>query len=254
MYLNNGQSLKPIRPQPASSGMVTVYAIAYNEELLIQFMIDHYRERFQGCRIIVYDNMSSDNTIKIALANNCEIIPYDTNNQLQDSRYIEIKNNCWKDALTDWVLMCDLDELLDINEAELKVEEKLGTTLIRSEGYDMINMKDNNSDIRSMKYGVKSPMIGKIFLFNKKFIKEINYGPGAHECKPKGAIRYSKKMYRMYHYASINPDLTIEKFKIYKKRLSQDNIKNGWGSQYFMTPEEIRQEYAEERSKVVRVR
>jgi len=233
--------------------MITVYTITYNEEILIQFMIDHYRERFPGCRIVVYDNMSTDNTVKIALANDCEIVPFDTHNEFQDRRHMEIKNNCWKDAKTDWVLMCDLDELVDIHEAELKIEEKLGTSMIRCETYDMINMK-NNLNIHGMKYGVKSPMPGKAFLFNKRFIKEINYGPGAHICNPKGTIAYSKKMHRMYHYASVNEDLTIEKFKEYRKRLSPENIKNGWGSQYFMTSEEIRQEYAEERKKAVRIR
>ena len=113
--------------------MITIYTITYNEGLLIQFMIDHYRERFPGCRIVVYDNISTDDTVKIALANGCEVIPYDTGGQLQDSRYIQIKNNCWKDAKTDWVLVCDLDELLDIDEAELRREESLGTTMVRCE-------------------------------------------------------------------------------------------------------------------------
>src|SRR3990167_11265325 len=100
--------------------MITVYTITYNESLLIQFMIDHYRSRFPDCRIVVYDNISTDDTVKIALANGCEVIPYDTNGQIQDSHYIQIKNNCWKDAKTDWVLICDMDELLDINTAQLK--------------------------------------------------------------------------------------------------------------------------------------
>lgn len=233
--------------------MITVYTLAYNEELLIQFMIDHYRERFPGCRIIVNDNMSTDDTVKIALDNDCEVMPFDTDNQFTDRRHMDIKNSCWKDALTDWVLMCDLDELLDINEAQLKTEENLGTSMIRCEGYDMINMEDN-LDIAGMKYGVKSPMPGKFFLFNKKFISEINYGPGAHECKPIGTIAYSNKIYKVYHYASINENLTIEKFKIYRKRLSSENIKNGWGTQYLMTPKEIHEEYAQERSKAIKVR
>lgn len=233
--------------------MLTIYTITYNEELLIQFMIDHYRERFPGCRIVVYDNISTDDTVKIALANDCEVIPYDTNGQIQDSRYIKIKNNCWKDAKTDWVLICDLDELLDISEAELKTEENLGTSMVRCEVYDMINMEDN-LDIHSMKYGVKSPIPSKFFLFNKKFISEINYEPGCHECNPIGAIHYSRKIYKAYHYASINEDLTIEKFRLYKKRLSPENLKNGWGTQYLMTPEEIRDEYTQERSKAIKVR
>src|SRR3989338_8384979 len=118
--------------------MITVYTLAYNEELLIQFMIDHYRTRFPGCRIVVNDNMSTDNTVKIARANGCQVIPYDTNNQIQDRRYMEIKNNCWKDAKTDWVLICDMDELLEINANQLKTEEKSGTTIVRSTFYTMV--------------------------------------------------------------------------------------------------------------------
>jgi hypothetical protein len=233
--------------------MITVYTVAYNEEVLIQFMIDHYRTRFPGCKIVVYDNMSTDNTAKIARANNCDVVPFDTNNEFQDRRHMKIKNSCWKNADTDWVLMSDLDELLDINEAQLITEEELGTSMIRSEVYDMINMK-NDLDIQNMKYGVKSPIPSKLFLFNKKLIRQINYGAGAHTCNPIGTICYSNKIYKAYHYASIGEDVTINKFKIYKQRLSKDNIENGWGVQYFMTPEEIRQEYAEERAKAIRIR
>lgn len=233
--------------------MITVYTLAYNEEVMIQFMIDHYRTRFPDCRIIVHNNMSTDNTVKIALDNGCEVIPYDTNNKLQDSRYLKIKNNCWKNALTDWVLVCDMDELLEINEAQLKKEENLGTSMIVCEFYDMINMEDN-LNIAGMKYGVKSPIPGKFCLFNKKLISEINYEPGCHTCNPIGTIKYSNNTYKLYHYASINENVTIEKFKIYKKRLSPENIKNGWGSQYLITPEEIREEYAQERSKAIKVR
>lgn len=233
--------------------MITVYSVTYNEELLIQFMIDHYRARFPGCRIVFYDNQSTDDTAKIALNNNCEVIPYDTDNQFQDRRLMDIKNTCWKDAKTDWVLICDLDELVDINEAQLKAEESLGTSLIRFEVFDMINMEDN-LDFAGMKFGVKSPIPAKYFLFNKKLISEINYGPGAHDCNPKGTVTYSKEVYKSYHYNSINENVTIEKFIIYGARLSPENLKNGWSIHYLMTPEEIRQEYADERKKAIKIR
>lgn len=233
--------------------MVTIYTLTYNEELLIQFMIDHYRERFPYCKIVFYDNVSTDATVKIAIANDCEVIPYDTHGKIEDCRYMEIKNNCWKNAKTDWVLVCDLDELLDINETELKKEEDLGTSMVRSDFYDMINMEDT-LDIAGMKYGVKSPLPGKCMLFNKKCIREIHYGPGAHICDPIGTLCYSNKTYKAYHYASINEDVTIEKFRVYRGRLSPENVKNGWGVQYSMTPDEIRQEYREERAKAIKVR
>lgn len=233
--------------------MVTVYTLTYNEELLIKFMIDHYRERLPGCRIVVYDNLSTDQTVKIALKNNCEVIPYDTQNQLSDLRFLEIKNNCWKNSLTDWVIACDLGELFDINEAQLKAEEASGTTIIRSKTYDMLNLEDN-LDITGMKYGVKSPVPGKFCLFNKKYISEINYGPGCHVCNPQGKVVYSKKAYKLYHYAFINVDATIERFKARAERLSPENLKNRWGYHYLMTPKAIREEYTTERAKAIKVR
>jgi len=234
---------------------ITVYTLAYNEELLIQFMIDHYRERFPNCRIVVYDNMSIDKTAEIALANTCEVIQYDTNNQLQDRRYLEIKNNCWKDAQTDWVLMCDLDELLDINAPQLKTEENAGATIISSEGYEMINLEDN-LDIAGMKYGARDINYDKAYLFNKQFIKEINYSIGCHGCNPIGTIVYSGKAYKAYHYSSICESLTIEKRKRYQARLSPENLQHGWGGHYFstLTPEQVHQDHVEERQKAVKVR
>lgn len=222
--------------------MITVYTIAYNEEILIQFMIDHYRSRFPACRIVIYDNMSTDKTVQIAHANGCEIVQYDTNNQIQDSRYIEIKNNCWKDATTDWVLVCDVDELLDINEGQLRVEHDLGATIIRSEGYNMVNM-ENNLDIASIRYGLRVTGYDKFCLFNKKAISDIRYDPGCHKCAPIGSVIYSQKAYKLYHYIFLNEGLTIEKYSAYAKRLSPENLKRGWSRHYLYTPEQIHDKY-----------
>lgn len=226
--------------------MITVYTITYNEELMIQFMIDHYRTRFPGCRIVIYDNMSTDDTVKIAQANGCEVRTFDHHDQFQESRHVDIKNTCWKDALTDWVLMCDLDELLDINAAELKMEEGLGTSIVRSEAYDMVDMEDK-LDIAGMKYGVRDPGQDKSCLFNKKFISEINYASGCHGCNPVGTIVYSKKAYKMYHYCYINYAATVERYRLYRMR-------PGPGDYYSETPEEIRDLYTEARNQAIKVR
>lgn len=232
--------------------MITVFTVAYNEELQIKFLIDHYRLRFTNCRIVVYDNMSTDNTVSIAQSNGCEIIPYDTNNQIQDSKYLEIKNNCWKSATTDWVLVCDVDELLDINATQLKSEEDSNVTMIRSEAYNMVNMEDN-LDIAGIKYGARTVYHDKLYLFNKKFINEINYEPGCHKCNPMGTVSYSNNSYKLYHYNFINEKLSIEKYKIYGSRLSPENLKNGWGNHYLRTAEEVSSEYNNIRNKAVKL-
>ena len=63
---------------------------------MLPYFIRHYRKNFPDCRIIVYDNHSTDATVKIAEAADCEVIPYDTGNHLDDMKYLEIKNHCWQ--------------------------------------------------------------------------------------------------------------------------------------------------------------
>jgi len=217
-------------------------------------MIDHYRSRFPDCHIVVYDNMSTDRTVEIALENKCEVISYDTNNQICDSKYLEIKNNCWKTAKTDWVLVCDVDELVDIDEKNLKFEDSMSHTIIETIGYNMINMKDNY-DLDNIKYGVFSVGYGKSYLFNKKFIQEINYQPGCHQCHPIGTINYTDgDPYPAYHMNFVNIDMSIEKYKTYAKRLSKENLQKDWGAHYLFSEEKIRAEFADLRSKAVKVR
>jgi glycosyltransferase involved in cell wall biosynthesis len=232
--------------------MITVYTVSYNEEAFIQFMIDHYRSRFLGCEIVVYDNESTDSTVKIAKDNGCQVISYSTNNKISDSKYLEIKNNCWKSAKTDWVLVCDTDELLDVNEDCLSFEHNNQTSIIRSEAFDMVNM-ECDFDLKSICYGARAPNHDKSYLFNKALISEINYEPGCHKSNPSGLIKYSSSSYRLYHYNFINEDLTMAKYKTYASRLSDENIKNGWGSHYLLSEEQIKDFYKKTRQNAVRL-
>ena len=221
--------------------MITIYTLTYNEELLIQFMIDHYRSRFPGCHIVVYDNNSTDRTVEIAKANGCEIRGYPSGNTLNDGLHAQIKNTCWKDAKTDWVLTCDLDELLDITSEELKYEESIGSTIIKTESWSLVNM-ENNLDFKSMNHGFRDSGYDKSMLFNKKFIKEMNYGVGCHNCNPIGTVKFSKP-YSMYHYKYINADLIVQKSAETAKRLSDINRKNKWGHQCLRDEAEIRRDF-----------
>ena len=226
--------------------MITIYTLTYNEELLLQFSIDHYRSRFPNCKIIIYDNSSTDKTIEIANNNNCEVRNYNSNHTLDDGLHRNMKNSIWKDAATDWVLVCDLDELLDINEEQLKQEEIAGKTKIKSEGWTMVNMEDN-LDIHSMKYGYRDGGYDKDVLFNKKYISEINYSAGCHQCSSVGEIRYSDP-YKLYHYKSISPDYAVARCADTAKRLSEANKSNGWGGACLRTEKAIRDDFTYIRS------
>ena len=218
----------------------------------MQFMIDHYRNKFPGCHIIVYDNMSTDRSVEIAKANNCEIIMYNTNDQICDSKYLEIKNNCWKSSKTDWVLICDMDELLEIDETLLRIEETKGTTIINSIAYNMVNMNDD-CELKIMDHGIRIPMYDKNLCFNRASIADINYAPGCHTIDPIGNISYSSTNYLLRHYVYVNVDLFVNKYQLYASRLSQENLKNKWGSHYMKTKQQIIAEFNYARSVAVKI-
>jgi glycosyltransferase involved in cell wall biosynthesis len=232
--------------------MITVYTIAFNEEVFIQFMIDHYRSRFKDCNIVVYDNESTDKTREIALNNNCQVISYSTGDKISDSKYLQIKNNCWKQAETDWVLVCDMDELLDLNEKDLVKEESLKTSIIRSEAYNMVNMNDDY-DLANIKHGSRCSPYDKYYCFNKTMISEIRYEPGCHNAKPIGNIKLSQDCYKLYHYKCINPDFQVARYKLYESRLSEENKKNRWGEHYLNAEEQIRNGFPLWRNAAVKI-
>ncbi len=219
--------------------MLTIYTITYNEELMIEFFINHYRERFPNCKIVIYDNYSTDETVNIAKKHDCEIRYFDSNNQISEAKYLKIKNHCWKESKTDWVIICDCDELINISQEQLKVEESKGSTIINFEGYDMVNLL-NDIDLYKIKNGVRTKWYDKKVLFNKKHIKEINYKEGCHSCNPIGNIKYSNEIYKLFHYKYLSEDYLINRYKIFSSRLSEENKKKKWGTHYLKKEIEIR--------------
>lgn len=236
--------------------MVTVHVITYNEELMIEFFINHYRKNFPNCKIVIYDNESTDNTIEIAKKYGCEIITYSTNNTLSDQKYLEIKNNCWKTSETDWNIICDCDELIEVTSEDLINEENLGTNCFKFEGFSMMNNTDE-INISKMKYGFKDVGYGKNYLFNKKYINDINYAPGAHTSNPTltnpNKLKYSDKIYRALHYKYLSPQYTIDRNSLFDKRLSEENKRKGWGIQYSFSDEKTIKYYEDMKINLIKI-
>lgn len=220
--------------------LVHVFTIAYNEEKMIQFFIDHYRTRFPNCLITVYDNQSTDSTVQICEANNCKVISYDTNNKLSDSTYLQIKNNCWKTNYDfKWALICDVDELLDITQQDLIELDDRGVTLVKGYGYNMVNIHDHEVELEQIDHGFRAEAYDKIYLINTEQIDEINYYAGCHNSNPAGKIMYNlnDKKFNLYHYKFLSEDYMVERYKLFESRISDENKLYGWGVHY-QTPEE----------------
>jgi glycosyltransferase involved in cell wall biosynthesis len=223
--------------------MITLYTITYNEEVILPYFIKWYRDRFPNCKIVVYDNESTDNTKNICLSTpNLQYIPYHTGNKLSDSTYLKIKNNAWKHADTDWVIICDVDEFLEVRESNIIEFDKFEDSLIKGVGFNMCNV-DGLKDITEIKHGVRATQYDKTILFNRKRIQEINYGAGCHHCEPHGDVNKAVISLPLYHMKFINEDFMYNKYKAYAERMCDENKKYGWGYQYLETEEQIRQNY-----------
>jgi len=226
--------------------MISVFVMVYNEEHIMQWFIDHYRTRFPGCPIFVYDNFSVDSTAEIARRNDCQVWLYDSGGEVNDQILRNHKNNCWRNSPTNWVLVCDADELLEIDEAQLRAEEANGTTIVKATGYTMVNMVDD-PDPSAIDHGYRETYYDKSMLFDRRHIQHIDYDFGAHFCYPKGNVRFNSQSYRMLHYNTMGLEFALKKKNETMRRMSALNRQLGLGLQYFVSDDEVRAKYAEAR-------
>lgn len=220
--------------------MITVFLIAWNEEVLLPYTVKHYRQRFPGCGIVVYDNFSTDNTRQLARDMGCRVLDFYTGNRLDDQAYLNIKNNCWKTASTDWVIVCDVDEWLDIYPEHLQSTK---ASIIRTWFTNMVNMKEDY-DVDGMEHGViYRDFPGKWICFNRRRIQEINYDFGAHTAHPIGEVVFSEKEFLLLHYKYVNLEHLLQRHKQFGLRLSKGNLKKRLGFHYRYPAYKIRQHF-----------
>lgn len=235
---------------------ITIHTICYNEELILPKFIDHYRSCFPDCKIIIYDNESTDKSIQIGQEKKCEVITYKTNNKLCDKTYLDIKNNCWKESETDWNIVCDCDELLFINEKQLLNEELNGVMIVKPIGYSLMN-NTQTFDLNKLNMGFRDVLFDKCVLFNKKYIKEINFSPGCHSCNPQTVsdfpIKYNTNDFKLVHFKYLSPEYTINRYKMFGERLSENNKKYRWGIHYQFTSQSIKKWYDEKQKDLIKI-
>lgn len=232
--------------------MITVYALAWNEEIMLPYFVAHYRKMFQEVRIVIYDNESTDRTAEIAKELFCEVRTYTTNNTLSDRTYLEIKNSCWKDAQTKWVLIADIDEHVYVTDYDLSQEEKDNVSIIKVHGFNMTG--NNGNELLSpfdINTGIRAKSYDKLYCFDRTKVKEINYVYGCHQAHPVGEIKYSRNAYNCRHYKYFNLPYMIKRHATFAKRMSQHNRQHGLGFHYTYSPEEITKEFNEARNKAV---
>jgi hypothetical protein len=169
-------------------------------------------------KITIYDNESSDDSVKIAKSLGCKVISFSSKGFLNDMKQSDIKNNCWKSVKKGWIITLDMDEWLCVTETDLLEEEKKGTTILTTRGFDMLSeskdpeLKDVNLHLTTR--ALAHPPENKHLCFRVPDVKEMNYDAGAHNIRPVGNIHYSLKAYVNKHMSSLGLPFLIKKHRM----------------------------------------
>lgn len=228
--------------------IIHYYAVCWNEEKILPFVLDYYDQIVD--RFIIYDNFSTDNTINILNKNKkVELIQFESGNSFDDLVHIKIKNNYWKKSRgkADYVIVCDVDEFLFhpcLGEYLLKSkQEKI--TFFTPVGYNMYSKEFPVYDAKRpitefVKNGVKDMNFNKSIIFDPCAIVEINYTAGAHYCYPWGLVKSNDNdELLLLHYKHLGVEYVLNRFRMYKNRLSDENVERSYGLQYLQDEQKI---------------
>jgi hypothetical protein len=234
-----------------SRPIIHYYAVCWNEEKILPFMLDYYDQFVDA--FYIYDNYSTDNSNKIlSKRSNVEVIQFQTENTFNDIIHTDIKNNCWKQSRgkADFVIVCDVDEFLyhpQINDF-LKRSIKERMSFFIPTGYNMYSnyfpeYQSEKLIVDSIKNGVFDKDFCKSILFDPHRIVEINYTAGAHFCYPWGIVRTKEdNALFLLHYKNLGVEYVLNRCNMYRNRLSQVNIEKNYGAQYLQEDEKIAKE------------
>jgi hypothetical protein len=227
---------------------INVFLLCFNESALLPHTIKHYKKYLPSCKITIYDNESTDNSVEIAKSLGCSVISWNSNNIINDFEYLKIKNNCWKLIETGWIIMADMDEFLCVTEDNLMMEMKSGVSLLNITGYDIIgesatiDLSDIN--LQEIKKYVVNHLESKRLCFLREKINEMNYNVGAHSSQPTGTIKYSSNNYINKHMSYIGLPFIINK-NIERYKRSHDMRKHNMCVHYSSNIDNITDVYNE---------
>ena len=233
-----------------------VYTIAFNEAPFVKKFLSAYAA---AEKIIIYDNMSTDNTVSLLKEDpRVEVRINDSGGQIRDDIYLEIKNNCWKEARgkADWVIICDFDEIFaraiqlssfgdgDYFDIDMTHNWNISSNykIIKPSGYMIyaISMPEDINPLRLKLRGVYDVNSEKLCCFRPDQIGEINYSTGCHDAKPvdmKGNQVHSSDIFvnpvfKLLHFKYVDIKVYFRKLSEYQKRMSEYNLIHGYGMHY----------------------
>lgn len=201
--------------------IVNIFLLCYNEEVLLPQTLRFYREKFPNAVIHILDNKSTDNSVKIAAEHGCQVHSFETNEQQDERILLQVRTHMWKQYVSgdSWIIICDMDEWLNISEAELEQEDLKGATILTTQGVNMVGESQtlDLSDVNlfELDKGVYDDNFSKRICFKHPTIS-VEFWWGAHKCwtyENSGKVVYSTRTYLLKHYNYLGSNYLVDKFR-----------------------------------------
>jgi len=216
---------------------VEVITFTYNESLHIDYLVKWYSARFRNLKITVYDNHSTDDTVAKARSLGCKVISWGHISQRDEQLFTNLKNQCFKEIVSDYFIICDVDELLDVTELDLVAKQPVA---VQGIGYQMVG--NNYLKFNEIRSGARDPQYDKHFMFKRSEVLEINYADGAHSCSPvfnEGSRKRVILRRNLYHFTWLSFEFVLNRYKRNAQRTSKNDKDQGFGIHYFFDEKKL---------------
>ena len=234
---------------------IDVYCLAHQEAKIMPYFMRHYS---QFANVILMEGHSTDKTVEIAESYGARIMKIDSNNQIDDDKWTNLKNNCWKESAADWVIVCDADEFV-YHPNLLQILETTESTVFMPRLFNMFSREfptTNGQIYEEIGYGREGG--AKMNLFKPSQVSEINYAIGCHDAKPLDKSgnpihpNISTPLMTL-HMRHLSVEYVIAKNAYLFPRLSEINKKYSWGYHLAAQADEITRYFNNEMTALIKV-
>ena len=203
--------------RPARELPVALFLLCHNERVLLPHAVSHYRRYVPKIEITILDNESDDESVALAQGLGCRVLSWGSSDQIDDHKFVTLKNSIWKGISSGWVIMADMDEWLCASREDFAREAQAGVTVLRVYGLNMVAESDradlSDLDLHAITQAFHMSSRDKLVAFLRPSIKEMNYGIGAHEAHPKGVVVLSPSAYVLKHFERLGLPWLMDKWK-----------------------------------------
>lgn len=165
---------------------IDIYSVCFNEAFFLPYFLAHY-ETFAR-HIIVYDNHSTDDSVNLLRAHQkVKVIEkFGQPDIFEENDLTALRNGCWKGSDADWVIVCDIDELIFAEELEGLLRDTTAP-IIKPQGLDLVREALPPVGVQivdCISEGLTSDAFSKPILFQPKRLRETGFSPGSHQADP----------------------------------------------------------------------